>query len=127
MKSLLFLISGVLIICTAFISPLFPPTDYRDSYVGNYSCTSKCKTVNSDFSGYNTNTSTVTIRIAKDVVDSILNVTLNSNVFKIKLINSNMSPIKGTHRGRFFSTDSISFSFSGAMGMNGCTYIGKKQ
>ena len=127
MKRSIFLISALFIICTAFISPLFPPTDYRDSYVGNYSCTSKCKTVNTDFSGYETNTSTITIAVAKDVVDSILNVSINSKVFKIKLINSNMSPIKGTHRGRFFSTDSISFSFSGAMGVNGCSYKGKKQ
>jgi hypothetical protein len=127
MKKIIFLVSAGFVICTAFINPSLPPSDYRDSYVGSYLCTSECKVVNSDFSGYNTNTSITTIIVAKDALDSILNVTVHSNVFKIKLKNSNMIPIKGAHRGRFFSTNSISFSFSSPMGVNGCSYKGKKQ
>jgi|GEM_PF-2260587 len=126
MKNIIFLICIGFVICTAFI---IPPTDYRDTYVGTYFCSSKCQSLNSNYSSINYYNDTITISVTKNIADSILNISIHGIAHPVKLKNGKMYSYQpGTqNQGKFFSTDSIAFSISANHVPNGCSYKGKKQ
>jgi len=105
------------------------PTDYRDTYVGAYNCTRKCQVLNSDYTELSYVTSDATVVISKNTQDSILNILIGGKTLQAKLKNGVMRfSEKGVRTtGKFFSTDSISFSTSSGLGPNECIYKGKKQ
>jgi len=129
MKKILLLFGISFIICSAFNKPLVLITDYRDAYIGNYYCKSKCQVLNSTNTELNTNVDTLTVVITKEFTDSILKVTIRQNSFQMKLRNNNMYPYpSGRHiSGKFFSMDSIHINLSPGRMPNTCTYRGKKR
>ena len=126
MKKVSILSIAVFALCTAF-NPI--TTDYRDSYIGTYTCNSVCYQ-KSTVSGQPPQQSNdiLSVQITKDVVDSVLQLKINERVIKVKLQNKHMYAFEnGTHGGGdFFASDSINFSIS--MGRaNSCKYVGKKK
>ena len=73
-------------------------------------------------------TNPITIGVAKNAIDSILDITVNKSTLQVKLKNSIMCAYPtGEHRGgKFFATDSISFTSSAGL-RNVCSYRGKKK
>ena len=139
-KIIMYIIIGF-IICAAFMpavtrsvqgqagnKPSFKLTDYRDVYMGNYFCNCSCRATVSDKSGQGNFTDTATISVVKDALDSILQVNIALNTYKMKLTNSKMRPCQaGTHfSGNFFASDSISFVMYIGLG-HVCRYQGKKR
>ena len=116
------------VISTAFNKPVIRPSDYRDAYVGTYFCSSVCQGVNSEHTGLTTATDTITISVAKDPMDSILQITIDSAIFQVKLTSTTMTayPLGQHWAGLFYSTDSIGFAKSVGIAANGCRYKGKK-
>ncbi len=126
MKKLIFLLFASIIVCMAFISP---PEDYRDIYVGRYFCTSRCQSLNSDYTELSYHNDTVTILVTKNTRDSVLNISIRGGSHELKLISNILRPaMRGSRdHGKFFSNDSIIFSSSPGLGPNGCSFKGKKQ
>ena len=117
-----------LIIFTAFNKPTIPLSDYRDSYVGIYSCKYYKNHLNSENMLYALDTGWVSITISKDPLDSVLQIDLGQKNVKAKLINKVLQPYpqKGRYRGQFFATDSISLGITSTMASS-IRYIGKKK
>ncbi len=126
MKKVLFLLFTAIIICPAFI---IPPTDYRDTYVGSYFCTSKCQVVGSNITDVTIHSDTITITVTENTRDSILNITVRGRGYQVKLKNGRMfpDPVNSRNQGRFFASDSISFLIPGGLAPGACTFLGKKQ
>jgi len=125
MKKIFILLLSGFIICTAFIKP---PTDYRDSFVGNYFCRSKCQVLSYSYELTN-HIDTATIRISKNTRDSILNIVIIGRTYEVKLKNGVLypDPQRSRNQGKFFSTDSIAFTLGGGLVPSACNYRGKKQ
>jgi hypothetical protein len=115
------------IICTAFNKPAKLTTDYRDAYTGTYFCKSACN-VGKINRNMNYISDTLTIRVVKDVTDSVLQVKLGNQVLKVKLLGNNLRayPSGGYYGGKFFATDSLDIGLSGGRAST-CRYLGKKQ
>ncbi len=116
------------IICTAFNKPMVLLTDYRDAYVGSYFCNSSCQGLNSQHTALTTNNGTTTIGVAKDLLDSILKITIGKSTYQVKLKNNRMYayPVGRHWGGKFFAADSIGFTASVSLAPNACSYTGKK-
>jgi hypothetical protein len=101
-------------IFSAFIKPLIRLSDYRDAYVGTYSCSSLCQAVNSEHTGLSISTDTITIGVGKDPLDSILQISIRTNTFKVKLKGTTLTAYPaGQHwGGAFYATDSLGFVIS---------------
>jgi len=106
------------IICTAFNKPNISVTDYRDAYVGTYTCNQYSNTLNSRTMAYTSSTSTVSFSIVKDATDSIMQIRLGAETLKAKLVSSGLQPYPITvtpyiYGGRFFAgaTDSLDFFY----------------
>ena len=127
MKKLVVFISSVFIFCTAFFEPAALMTDYRDAFIGTYLCNSSCKSLNAEQDSIIILSDTVTIYVAKDVLDSILQITIHSQKYLVKLMNSKMYPTPegGRWSGIFFGADSLGFSVSVTHGPFSCLYEGK--
>jgi hypothetical protein len=131
-KKILLIITG-LIICTAFNkSKIADPsrtiktvcTDYRDAYVGYYFCHSFSTTGGSE-NPYRIK-DTLTINVAKNVLDSIIQITVGPNTLKYKLTSGVLRAYPDGHRGgKFFATDSISVNISYGH-VSASYFIGKK-
>jgi len=126
-KISLVLITGS-IICTAFNKPKSLPPNYRDAYVGLYFCKSTCQVINVQHNGLMNATDTITIRVAKDATDSVLDIIIKHHIYKVKLLNGILYsyPEYERYGGKFFSSDSISFTSSITLGPSQCGYKGKK-
>jgi hypothetical protein len=85
-------------------------TDYRDAYVGSYSCKTKCTKPGMNNAPKTTYT-TETLTVSKDTQDSVLVISNGSIVAKCKLINKNLNPYPNYNkwRGRFYASDSVYF------------------
>ena len=96
--------------CTAFNKPMNLPNDYRDGYLGNYFCRRSWEEINSEKNGQNLKTDTLTIFVTKDVSDSILQIKIARNIYKVKLINNEIRPSQANVHfvGNFIANDSIS-------------------
>lgn len=112
------------IICSAFNQS---PMDYRDTYTGNYSCKFYNNHLTSPDMINVLDTGRITVTIKKDFLDSVVQINLGQQILKAKLVNNNLEPFpnKSHYGGKFFSTDSLSFSFSPTMS-GSIRYIGKK-
>ena len=112
--------------CTAFNIPTIF-TDYRDSYTGSYFCNRSCEGMRNRQNTQSTHSDTVTITVTKDVLDSILQITIGKNILQVMLKNNTLYPYPAGARlgGKFLSNDSIAFMSSG-LG-NSCSYRGKKK
>ena len=102
------------IICTGFKKPITLVTDYRDTYVGTYNCkcyTKQLSSVTTQLT-YRFDTTTTSISVAKDALDSVLQITVNGQVLKAKLVSKHLyaypTPIP-QYGGGFYATDSIGF------------------
>ncbi len=115
------------IICTAFTKVVLL-TDYRDAYVGNYSCNSVCQGLNSDLTAITYKTNTITLNLSKDPLDSIMKVSIGKEIYKVKLVSSKLCsyPSGKTWAGSFYAGDSIWFVKSTSLSPNDCKYVGKK-
>ena len=119
---------NLFIVNIAFISfitinaQIITQTDYRDNLVGNYFCVQECMKGSS-------NNDTINIIITKNKSDSLLDISFGQSTFLFKLKNNLILPYYSwTHgQGRFFSTDSISFSLSTSLASGICLYNGKKK
>ncbi len=98
-------------------------TDYRDNFVGDYFCNSKCKVFDND----TIRRDTLSISISKDLIDSILKINIGSSLYLVKLNDTILHsyPLGGHQGGYFFSLDSVSFSINIGVGKY-CIYRGKK-
>ena len=126
MKTNIFLLACYFI-CSSFSSVHKVNTDYRDPYVGNYYCKANCIVPNTEHSALTTVTAHLTINVAEDAIDSVLDITLNVNTYKVKLKSGILYayPSGSPWRGQFYSTDSLSFSVTPGLGPNTCSYKGK--
>ncbi len=121
------------LLITAFIiflitnNPKALLTDYRDIFIGSYFCTKQCQTLNA-----NLNIAffedTLSINITKDNLDSVLNINIKQNNYKVKLLNGILIPYRPGDliHGYFYSLDSISFAISLSHTPNICMYKGIK-
>lgn len=128
MKKIITLSIVGFVICTAFNYSVVLLTDYRDAYTGNYFCTRSCERMKTSPNDLNTTTTdTLTIAVAKDALDSIMNITIGQSTLQVKLKNNTLHPYTAGSRfgGKFFATDSISFMSSGLGNL--CSYRGKKK
>jgi hypothetical protein len=104
------------------------PSDYRDSYVGNYLCYRSCQILSSNATRLEGRNDTITIHVTKNIEDSILNLRIAGNLITAKLV-SNKLIAQGSNRscgGSFSNSDSIKFSLSIGRAANFCSYLGKK-
>jgi hypothetical protein len=103
-------------------------TDYRDPYIGSYFCNKICEALDSAHTGHVMSNDTITITVAKDDLDSVLNIFVNLSTFKVKLRDEVLYSYQPGTRisGKFFSSDSISFGTSQGHMINICAYRGKK-
>jgi hypothetical protein len=123
MKKYILLSLLVFIICSSFKTPacfensiikeIIAP-DYRDAYTGIYFCNTVCTRISRSVQGTDVSSDTASIRITKDVMDSVMRVSLGNYVLKIKLISGTMQayPKGGYYKGCFFASDSIVFNYS---------------
>jgi hypothetical protein len=104
----------------------FTLTDYRDTYVGNYFCRSRT-TVYIFNESVATSYDTVTVHITKGIQDSVMNISINNNSYKFKLISGNLYSydLIDLGGGKFFSTDSFKAIISIGRASS-IIYIGKK-
>ena len=95
------------------IAPNAALTDYRDAYVGSYSCKMKCTKPEIN-SAPKTTFTTETLTVTKDTQDSILIISSGSILAKCKLINSKLNPYPSYNRwrGRFYASDSVDFGIT---------------
>lgn len=100
---------------------LFKPTDYRDSYCGNYSGKRIYKYISSGT--IHIDTTNYTVAISKNGSDSLINIETIENVFVGKLANNK---VMGNKYYAIFSNDSIYFTFIPSSGPISYKYIGKK-
>jgi hypothetical protein len=128
MKIIIIKYATSFIVLILFISSKTLPSDYRDSYVGNYFCKKDCQVVNSNRSGLEIVSDTVTVHVTKDVADSTLNLAFGQLNVKVKLKGMMLLayPFGGHFSGRFFMGDSIKFGFSIGKVSNVCSLVGKK-
>ncbi|MGQ0828779.1 MAG: hypothetical protein ACT4ON_10330 [Bacteroidota bacterium] len=117
------------IICTSFNNGTILLSDYRDEYLGNYFCTSRCQVLNSEHSAINTRIDTRTISVTKDPLDSILKIGIGTKTYQVKLKNNLLYAYpSGNHwGGKFYERDSISFVLSASKAPNACRYNGKRR
>jgi hypothetical protein len=121
MKRNIFFIIIAFLICTAFnksnkymkYTNNSLCTDYRDAYVGSYVCKSSTTIVSIDKAPY-IKKGTITVLVAKDALDSIIQITIGSNNHRFKLKSSVLYayPVGGHSGGNFFASDSISLNIS---------------
>jgi hypothetical protein len=127
MKKIL-IINIVAITCMAFITAN-KTTDYRDAYIGTYSCQGVYFQRNTEQGKAPiVTTNTLIVNVSKDAVDSVLLLQIDSKSIKCKLTNRNIYSIQSEIHGGgyFYANDSLSFSF--AIGRaNSCKFIGKKK
>ena len=76
------------IICTAFNKPTKLITDYRDAHAGTYFCKSKVVIANLTHGGSTVINDTISVKVTKDALDSILQITTGRSVSKFKLKNN---------------------------------------
>ena len=116
------------IICTAFNKPTKLITDYRDAHAGTYFCKSKVVIANLTHGGSTVINDTISVKVTKDALDSILQITTGCSVSKFKLKNNILYAYpEGGHRGGGFTgADSIFVSMT--QGHAGTVfYAGKKR
>lgn len=109
MKKINFFIIIASVICSSFNKvKISCPADYRDSYIGGYFC-HKATTVISTSDGPYLKKDTLSIYISRDPIDSVLQVSVGSNIHKFKLRTGILIqyPTEGYSSGKFFATDSI--------------------
>ena len=125
MKKIILLTLTGFIICTAYK----PLTDYRDSYTGSYFCNRSCQRLNAPYTELTTYNDTLTIIIEKDQRDSMLQITIGQNSYRMKLNNGRINASEPSTRyyGNFFASDSISFIVKPGLAPNSCSYRGKKK
>ena len=87
--------------------------DYRDSYVGTYSCRKHSNELSSETHRTIHKSSSLIIVISKDALDSVLQLNANGKITKAKLKNGFILPYPdgGKYGGRFFS-DSLDLNFN---------------
>jgi hypothetical protein len=123
-KSIIIFIGFV--ICSAFINPLQPVSDYRDACTGTYFCNRVCS---SGLGMKVTQTSdTISIVIKKDALDSVLQINVGGQNTKMKLHNKTLQayPKSGYFGGIFFASDSLDFYLTSGRASS-CRYLGKKK
>ena len=97
------------IICTAFNkTKIVHPGDYRDSYTGAYFCRRSSTTINLGAPA-KVKKDTITVYVTKDVIDSVLQISMSNSVNKFILRNGILTeyPNEGHSGGKFFASDSI--------------------
>ena len=101
--------------------------DYRDIYTGTYRCKSYRSHLDPNTMAYKTNADSINIVVSKDVIDSILQIKIGSQVLQAKLINKGLRayPSAGKYGGRFFSSDSLKLKVISSMASS-TYYEGKK-
>ncbi|HKC66910.1 MAG TPA: hypothetical protein VKG26_01675 [Bacteroidia bacterium] len=116
------------IICCAFYKPIKPVTDYRDVYVGGYACKKYIEKLNSSTMTYSLDTGRITIYVSKDVTDSILLVSANGVLLKVKLSSGGnllSQPVTRSYGGRFYGTGNIDIFYTPNKTLSS-RYIGTK-
>ncbi len=114
----------IVIIITFFGIQIFMPSDYRDSYTGNYVCKKICKRLN-----FNNkivyDTINYTLPVSKSLTDSMIILETSEGSFTVKLSNNTFrSPT--TKCFGSFSGDSIYARFIPSLGPTAYRYFGKK-
>ena len=127
----MFYVFIVFILCTAFNPPVpiklssASISDYRDAYTGNYLC-SLNSTIVMPADPPIVTSGTVIITVTKDVQDSVVQLSVGSNLLKFKLKNNHLLAFpEGRWGGRFFASDSILLNSSYGRASSSY-YIGKK-
>lgn len=108
------------------IKPVLP--DYRDQFLGTYFCKKISSSLSNDAKGSVSKTDTLSIKISKDVVDSVLVINLKEGRLKFKLVGKSIrsEPLTGMQiGGKFFAGDSLDLYFSPNHAF-AYRYIGKK-
>ncbi len=103
----------------------FMPTDYRDSYTGNYVSTEICKRLNTS-EGLVYDTSNYTIQVSKNAMDSMLTLMTREGELIVKLVGNNFRHPTGRHCFGKFSGDSIYVTIIPSPGPTSYRYNGKK-
>jgi hypothetical protein len=122
---------GILSVTVAFTGKKenAPATDYRDAYVGNYTCIRTHTDVNDSHTALVTSNTSGVITIAKDVADSMMLITTGDNQFTLKFVAPNLISTQSTgiKWGKFFATDSILITYiPSKMAPGSFIYRGKK-
>lgn len=127
MKKIITLNMICFIICTSFNNPT-TTTDYRNAYTGTYFCNRMCDSYSGHKPGENSKSDTISIIITKDAVDSVLQISIEQQIFKIKLFNKTLQayPINGHYGGYFFASESIEFYFANGRA-HSCKIMGKRK
>jgi hypothetical protein len=117
------------LICTAFNWQRGLTIDYRDAYTGTYFCKSKVSTADIIHGGSPAvDYDTLSVKVTKDVIDSVLQIKTWRNVYKMKLKSGTMYAYpEGGHRGgSFYAADSIRLVIS--VGHSSAhSFVGKKK
>jgi len=123
------LVSIIGIVCMAFIKVNKTIVDYREIYVGTYSCQQVCYQKSTEQGKAPiASTNTLAVNVSKDAIDSVLLFQIDGRNMKFKLAGTFINCVEnGLHGGgKFYSTDSLKISLS--MGRaNSCKFIGKKK
>ncbi len=131
MKKIIFLTLLGFLICAAFIAPeknLRKPllTDYRDAYVGSYTCVRNSYHLRPSESVAKA-CDTINVAVSKDATDSIIIITIGGSLSKFKLKSAWLYsyPENNSHRGgKFFGGDSLALYQTNRGG--GTNIVGKK-
>jgi hypothetical protein len=129
MKTKVFLLTGFIgiVSCLVFSQTPVKHGDSRDIYVGNYLCTCICQGVDTDQNRLAYQRDTIILSITKDRLDSLLNIDIGQNMYRVKLKDGVMYAYPpGQHWGGKLSSNSISFGISAGM-TTMCKYKGKKK
>lgn len=126
-----FIFGSVLVVMLAFTTEKgkSPVTDYRDAYVGSYTCTRAYTNVNDSHTALVTQNTACSLSIVKDVADSMVVISTRDGQFTMKLILPNLINTQSgiSKWGNFFATDSVSVTYiPSKMGPVSFIYKGKK-
>ena len=128
MKTIIAISVLTFVICSAFNEPNKLTIDYRDVYLGTYSCKKYTERFGLDMKKNVLDTGRVNVLITKDTQDSVVQINLGSETIKAKLINKILQPYPSVSRqygGKFFGTNDFDLFYTPSKVIS-IRYVGKK-
>lgn len=104
---------------------LFNPIDYRDAYIGSYTCIRIYKHLDNENRFVVQDTTNFILRVVKNKADSILDIETREGLFSVKLTGTHFIGLSIRCFGDF-SGSNINFTYIPALGPQSYAYGGKK-